>query len=1120
MDKNYIQLLQERGLVDNRTIKLLDVLKEALTCGLYPRIDITVGFLFLSGLKEIKDELKQFFENGGEMRIVLGNVMQEKTYEQLVYAYNSIERVKKIQSKSMFSNEDRINPNAEAYSRQLGQTSHTKENQEMAMLLKSWLESGQLKLRIYTQEYMHAKTYLFHAERGVSFGLVGSSNLSLSGLMANTELNAPVAMGHYNTLKNWFEEIWNQAEDFNPALIEVIRKSWADPEYLPPPYEVLIRGLYELFRDVVDADIKGMYITTLFSKLYEFQIDAAKRAIAIAERLGGVLISDVVGLGKTYIACATAHDLSLRSMYSGKPYRVAVISPRQLVKYWKSMLAAFNIEGEVFSAGLLSIDEERSENKRVMMEYVRDKAGVVIVDEAHNYANPETESYKTLKKILVGKHVLLLTATPYRRNYGDIINLIQLFVHTPTPPFQVPAKSWTELAELIQQGKIPPSYVLREVMVRRTRYDIIKLYGGERNCINFGDKTLCFPERRLKTLTYSISDVYDLRLLPDVVSKLTRGKRRIEDVYELLIEGIKNMTYARFNLYKYVRPEYKKVRPYSELSQSGNLKGITKMLFLKRLESSWYAFYKTVERSLIISKNFVKFLRRGVVPAGEDYEDILLNLQEGTPKELTYPEVDAEIARIGIKYDADKFNVDALLRDVNRDIEILEAMYELVEPLKETFEENPLEDNKLSALAGLIEDLMQNTGQKILIFSEYSETVEWIYRALERIGLTNNWSIAAITSKTKNINEFVKRFAPKANNYATDDPIDILIATDVLSEGLNLQDANVVVNYDLHWTPVKLIQRIGRVDRIGSEHETVYIYNFFPETLLDRKLGLVEKIKTRVKEFGSALGADGKILEETEEWNPSAIEAIYGGDDNFLNKLEEETSLAIADGAESVLRKFMEEWPEKFDEIKKQYSMRSCCHWNGEYPLAFFVCTNGVKTNYYILRRDGETWELNLERNIEKLLKDTELTIETRPSRFHGELYYSAAEKAMQVFKQMIEDTESGIELAGKKKGKKLSRKNLDRLYKILSSTTTEERSELSKIFDMAKWAVKNVKSFDSDFKKIKTKSDSEFIDVVKKLLLQYNIPEMMAMSKERLEESGRKAFEPHIVAGLIFVPK
>lgn len=714
MEKSHIQALQEEGLVDNRTIKLSDILKEALTSGSYPKIDITVGFLFLSGLKEIKDELKQFFDSGGEMRIVMGNVMQDKTYEQLVLAHNSLERVKVIQKENLYSNTSqvRVPQNADVYSKQIGYMSHNPENEEMVQLLRQWLESGQLKLRVYTQEYMHAKTYIFHAAgSGVSFGLVGSSNLSLSGLLANTELNAPVAFRHYRTLSEWFEKIWEEAEDFNPALIEVIKRSWADPEFLPPPYEVFIRGLYELFRDVIEAETGGMYITTLFSRLYRFQIDAAKRAVAITNRYGGVIISDVVGLGKTYIACATAHDLALRNLYTGKPYRVAVIAPKQLVSYWEEMLAAFNIEGKVFSAGLLSVEESRSESKRRMLEYVREKAGVVIVDEAHKYTNPERMNYKTLKRILVGKKVLMLTATPYRRRYGDIINIIQLFIHDPKPPFPVSARSWSELTRMIEEGRIPPSYVLREVMVRRTRYDIIRLYGsGSGNCIEFGDRVLCFPERRLKTLTYSISDVYDLGKIPDVVERLAKRKKKVEDVYELLVEGIKNMTYARFNLYFYVLPEWKKERPYSELSQAGNLKGITKMLFLKRLESSWYAFYRTVERSLIISKNFLKFVRRGVVPAGEDFEEILLNLQEGEPRELTYPEVDREILKTDVKYEASRFNVEKLVKDVSRDVEILEAMLELVRPLKEMVETNPMRDNKLTALIELMEELMEREG--------------------------------------------------------------------------------------------------------------------------------------------------------------------------------------------------------------------------------------------------------------------------------------------------------------------------------------------------------------------------------------------------------------------------
>ncbi|WP_457550406.1 DEAD/DEAH box helicase family protein, partial [Archaeoglobus sp.] len=444
-----IQLLQERLLVDNRRIKLLDVLKEVLTCGEYSGVDITVGFLYLSGLKELKDELKQFFENGGRMRIIIGNVMQEKTFEQLVMAYGSVNKVKEQVTRFGPSSDELIETNSDVYSKIIANTAQNKENEEMITLLKSWLESGQLQIRVFTDEYMHAKTYIFHhrSPTSLGFGLVGSSNLSLPGLYANTELNAPVTLGHYTTLKEWFEEMWEKSEDFNPSLIKVISKSWANPEFLPLPYHVFIRGLYELYRDIIELEVKGLYITTLFEKLYDFQIDAARRAIHIAMKYGGVLISDVVGLGKTYIACATAHDLSLRNLYEGKPHQVAVIAPKHLVHYWEQMLKSFNIDGRVFSAGLLSVSEVRSEKKREMLEYVREKAGVVIVDEAHKYTNPERVSYKTLKPMLVGKYGILLTATPFRKSYSDLINIIRLFIHDPKPPF-LGASSWEGLAEM------------------------------------------------------------------------------------------------------------------------------------------------------------------------------------------------------------------------------------------------------------------------------------------------------------------------------------------------------------------------------------------------------------------------------------------------------------------------------------------------------------------------------------------------------------------------------------------------------------------------------------------------------------------------------------------------
>ncbi|RLI76168.1 DNA helicase, partial [Archaeoglobales archaeon] len=949
---------------------------------------------------------------------------------------------------------------------------------------------------------------------------------SLAGFSGNTELNAGVFGPHCSNLVEWFEEIWEESEDFNPLLLQVIKNSWAyhKPGLFPLPYLVLIRGLYELYRDFIEADkTGGLLIKQLAEVLYDFQLDAAKRAVKIIEKYGGVLISDVVGLGKTYIALAVAQDLAIKHLYEGKEHRVAVIAPAHLVDYWREMLKSYGIEGEVFSAGLLPYEDRPS--FKAMSEYIK-KAGIVIVDESHNYTNTTAKSYTNLQELLSGKKAILLTATPYRKRYTDILNQIRLFIHGSRHPFPLHPPTWEALGKAMENGQVDPSYVLREIMVRRTRYDILNLYGGEGNCLKFGDKTLCFPERELKTVTYSISDTYNIESIPEEVRQiLIDGISDVNDVYELLVSGISTMTYARFNLYEYVHDHLKDKSPYTDLSAAGrNLRGLMKILFLKRLESSWYAFWWTLYRSKIATVNFLKFLDHKIVPAGEEFEDILLGkINSNEVRELSDDEIEQVIEEIKPKYKAGAFKIEKLKEDLRYDLKKIEAMIALIEPLKTEIERDVLRDAKFSELLRILEELMSNGKRKILVFSEFSETVEWIYKALETLGYTSKWSLAAVSSKTRGILDKVRRFAPKANAYATTDEIDILIATDVLSEGLNLQDANTVINYDLHWTPVKLIQRIGRVDRIGTEHDVVEVYNFFPETKLDKKLGLIEKISKRVEDFNRSLGSDGKILSEMDEWNPSAIAAIYGGDISAIEEFESRLGISVTTEAEKLVREFMEKYPEEFEKLKKVVSMRSACEVDNNETIAFFVCSDGVITQYYSYVYTPTGW---MSRNdpLEKILKIASIDYETpAATNLDMDLYYSAAKLALEDFNRMRKEVRGTLVYQ-----KKRIPNNIKIIFTKLLKYSTKlktpgEKEEIKRVIELAQWGYSNDNPFAGSLRKIKNPqriSAEKIFEAVRALLEKHNIAAKKQQLEKRIKEQGEEAIKPHIVAGLIFLPR
>ncbi|WP_456444110.1 helicase-related protein [Thermococcus sp.] len=1121
MAESAIHLLDKYGLVDNNRVRLIDVLREVLTSGDYNRIDVAVGFLFISGMKEIQNELEEFFSKGGKMRIVIGNQTNRETFEQLSMVYHSLEALQKIKRREK-SVETNLGQQSEDIEKNTNFMEQTEENELFLRRLMEWILNNKLEIRIYVREFMHAKAYLFYPARPsvTRIGLVGSSNFTLAGFSGNTELNAIVQSAHFENLKEWYDKIWEEALPFNPKLLEIIENSWAGqvPGNLPSPWEVLIRGLYELYKEILERDT-GFLLRKLENVLYPFQKDAVMRAISIVNKYGGVLISDVVGLGKSYIGLALLEHFSLLDLLHGRSREVAVIAPPGLVRYWEGLLWEYNIPGRVFSSGLLPRRELSPDKYREMEEYIK-RVGTVLVDEAHHYSNPSTKSYKNLQELVTGKRLILLTATPYRRRYKDIISQIRLFLPERRHPFPITPQTWDDLTKAIEQGEIDPSYVFREILIRRTRYDILKLYGGEGNCIRVKkNKKLCFPKRKLSVLTYTISEIYS------------------EDIYELLLEGISSMNYARFDLYSYVLPQFQDAEPYRSLSSAGKgLRGIMRILYLKRLESSWYAMYQTLRRDLIKTKNFINFVKNGFIPAGDEFDDVLLGKINGNRERvLSEEEVRDFIKNYRLKnevtYKAGAFRVGKLLEDLEHDVEILESMEKELRPLKEKLENNPEKDPKLRKLAEEIIRLRQE-GKKVLVFSEFEETVQWIHRGLKKM-LPEDIAqkMEYVSSNTKGIADKIRRFAPKANGYKdieASQELHILIATDVLSEGLNLQDANVVINYDLHWTPIKLIQRIGRVDRIGTEHDEILVYNFFPERKLEENLGLLQKVERRIQEFSRALGTDGKILQEEEEWNPSAIRAIYGTDE--IEKIEDEFSgslLSVTTFAEKLLRDYKEANEKRFNELIRRYSMRSIARVPKiSAPMAFFVCSNGVISQYFVYYlADGKWKPQNVP--IEQLLRDTGLDENTPPynSSEAMKTYRVVAKKALSDFKKLLKIAESELEYTHKRPSKipqqvQLILRKIEE--KIEKTRNPGEKEYLSQLRDLVYWGYLNHEPFKNALFKAKiTKRTSrdEVINLCQELVERFGIAARRSAIKEEVKKRRTEGVKPHIVAGILFVP-
>ena len=1173
MVNSAIQRFSKYGLIDNEYVKLLHVIKEALASGIYEEINITVGYLFLSGLLSIREELEKFFENGGVMRIIMGSITNKETYETLAAAYQSLKDLREEYNRRSFSRLD-LDEEIEAYSKTLGAMEQKAENQEFIEELANWIRDGKLRIRIFTKDFMHAKTYIFKTKGGssISLGSVGSSNFSLAGLHANTELNALITGPHFSNLEAWFEKMWKASEDFDEHLLNVISSSWVfqNPGRFPLPYLVLIRGLMELYGPL--EEVGRIAAPSIVEQLYDFQRDAVLRAIDIVNRYNGVLISDVVGLGKSFIGLALLQHFSLVSMFSDETYRprVAVFAPPKLVGMWRRYLRRFQINGVVFSSGWLlrgpNSDGEPPPRILQIMNELED-VGVILVDEAHRFSNPNTNSYANLQRLIGDRRVILLTATPYRKGFEDIVRQIQLFMPGEYHKLPISPARWTDVIKAVNEGLLDPAYVLREVMVRRTRRDIVKLYGERESerCFKRGEEKECFPERKLETVTYDISSVYSLKYADQKdVEKIIvdfngdyydgRSPESYKNIYEVMLAGIRTLRYARYDLYHFVKEHLRDVPPYRDLKRAGmNLRGLMKTHYLKRLESSAHAFYLSLKKSMAITETFLKFIEKGYLPIGEEFEDALY-MNDEDPRPLTDEEVESFIGEIATEYgDVEKsplrtyklnnFRVRELKDALKFDLEKLKAMVNVVAKVHREVMKEPWKDAKLRTLAMKIDQILSSSGKrKVLVFSEFEDTVKWVYRGLMEIVKNGKvehpelWeNKIGYASSSVDVEAVAAKFSPRSMSKTSlkaqevlasgEKEIDVLITTDVLSEGMNLQDANYVINYDIHWTPYKIIQRIGRVDRIGSEYDVVHVINFLPETELDRKLNLIEKVRKRAEELMTTLGEDGKLITEEDRLNPSAMEAIYGGNLEKLERHVDEGEISITTNASKLLKEFVKKRKADYEKLRKTISLRSITKAGIKKTIAFFVCSNGINPQYYTYEYVNGKWKriyLSLDYFINNV-KENSKPVED----FDMRKYYDVAHLALEEYRRTLEEMSSVRGYSGRTKNKGLL-ELLRKLREISRSPAKDEgiKKLASQYRDLLMWGIANIPAFKNDLKRLtarkqwKRKKDEEILQMVKNLLDIYAIPVKKKKAESILRSRSANYLAPHITAGLILIPE
>ena len=903
------------------------------------RADIAVGYFFISGFDAVADDLARL----ERVRILVGRT-DRQVFEEVALGLQQADALAvRKQMDEVVRRSDRsgiARQSVEKVAEGVAALPQSSESEAAVAKLRDMVASGRVRVRAYVNSPLHAKAYLCwyddHAEPGSA--VVGSSNFTLAGFTGNTELNVRVTGdAEMFELGHWFNELWDASEDISDQLITELDRSWAVAK--TPPYHVYLKALHELYREEIGQDLT--ITPSRAVELANFQLDAVSRGMSMIESFGGCYIGDVVGLGKTYIGAELLRQLRQTYRSDGLPL---ILCPAGLRPMWSRVNEEFGLGAEVVSHSMIAapqgaeFDEELGRyvdadysGQGIVLSETYQHRGPVLIDEAHNFRNVNRRSNGLRAYLAEGNHkVVLLSATPQNLGPQDIYRQLSLFLHETNhgidiEPLQLSAffndaaKWQTYRAEKLafdegrvtrrHQGAIPKEpakptgtpvnveQVLRHVFIRRRRKDIRELY---ESAIVDG-KAVQFPEPVLDNVSYRLDEVYS-----------KAGK------FEDLQSELRKHQGYRYRVTDYIKPKAQGKEEYRDLFRAQNrIARLMAVLLLKRLESSIEAFRSTLKSLITSNRNFRKALTSGYVPIGSTATRLLAGeaFDAAKAQDVLSQEEERRVARGAerskLVHSVADFKVEKWTRDLDRDHKVLDGIARRVEGIK------PEDDDKLHSLREFLERPDVRKG-KVLIFSEAETTVEYIYNELRRD--YEDGEIARLTGNNRDSAEsIVKRFAPTWNvgrhERRPRREIRVLLASDIVSEGQNLQDCARVLNYDLHWNPVRLIQRFGRVDRIGTEHDRIFLHNMWPDLDVDKELELTDRLSNRIQAFHDAIGLDNKLLSESEQLNQNAMYRIYGEkelpdiDDGF-------DELSVNQRAISLLQRIQEEDEELWQTIQ------------------------------------------------------------------------------------------------------------------------------------------------------------------------------------------------------------
>ena len=873
------------------------------------RADFCVGYFNLRGWRQIDADIERFEGSEGQVcRLLVG--MYRLPKEELRQASaigvepDRIDQGQAIRLQALMAQEFR---------EQLTYGAPSAADEEGLQRLRSQLLAHKLQVKLFLRHPLHAKLYLIYRRDRATpiIGYVGSSNLTFSGLRSQGELNVEVVdRDDTNKLEQWFDERWHDrfCLDITEQLAEIIDESWAGRSL--KPYLVYLKMAYHLSQEARDG--LSQYRAPSSFGLLPFQEAAVQIAAHHVSKRNGVIIGDVVGLGKTLVGTAIAHlceeDYGTSTL---------IICPKNLEKMWQGYIDRYGLRGKVVPIS------------RVVQELpnVPARFRLVLIDESHNLRNKEGKRYQAIKDYIEqsGSRCILLTATPYNKTYLDLSAQLQLFLR-PDADLGIKPEAYirsiggemqfrrrhntSPVRSLLafEQSPEPEDWqqLMSRYMVRRTRSFIKNTYArqdGERYYLEFADgRRSYFPNRRPQTVRFVIgepqSDPY-ARLYAD----------RVVDI-------INALNLPRYGLGLYIAPlpnplaSAEEEQLLANLSHAGQrLMGFCRTNLFKRLESSGAAFIQSLERHILRNYVYLHAIAHDLpLPIGtqdaalldevgnDEDEDSLLS-QDWESSEETTEAVDEEnidpqqsftqraaaIYRLYREQYSRRFKwIRANLFRPELQQHLLEDAAALMGILQLAGKWNPSSDAKLGALVELLQQ--QHPTDKVLIFTQFADTARYLAKALRAQGIQQ---VGLATGQAADPTALAWRFSPISNEkpIPAAEQLRVLVATDVLSEGQNLQDCAIILNYDLPWAIIRLIQRAGRVDRIGQQADEILCYSFLPAEGVERLINLRGRLRDRLNENQEVVGTDEAFFED--EQAREMLLNLYNERSGVLDETEE-----------------------------------------------------------------------------------------------------------------------------------------------------------------------------------------------------------------------------------------